>query len=87
MNQQQINMLNSPDMKHHQVNGVNVNGRVDLLSPNTSTLFSMTDRIPLSKSTDFRDAMKGNKDSYYHQVFFHYVRRNGHCVQHAYDRG
>jgi hypothetical protein len=63
MNQQQINMLNSPDMKHHQVNGVNVNGRVDLLSPNTSTLFSMTDRIPLSKSTDFRDAMKGNWSS------------------------
>ena len=60
MNQQQINMLNSPNMKHNQVNGVNVNGRVDLLSPNTSTLFSMTDRIPLSKSTDFRDAMKGN---------------------------
>ena len=35
----------------------------------------------------WRDPMKGNKDSYYHQVFFHYVRRNGHCVQHAYDRG
>jgi hypothetical protein len=55
MNQQQMNMLNSPS----QVNGVNVNGRVDLLSPNTNTLFSMTDRIPINKCSDFRDAMNG----------------------------
>lgn len=34
----------------------------------------------------WRDPMKGNKDSYCHQIFLHYVRRNGHCVQYAYDR-
>jgi hypothetical protein len=55
MNQQQMNMLNSPS----QINGINVNGRVDLLSPNTSTLFAMTDRIPITKCSDFRDAMNG----------------------------
>jgi len=35
----------------------------------------------------WREPMKGNKDSFYHQIFFHYVRRNGNCVHHAYDRG
>jgi len=38
----------------------NSNGRVDILSPNTSVLFSMTDRIPINECTDFRDAMTGN---------------------------
>lgn len=35
----------------------------------------------------WREPMKGNKNSYYHQIFLHYVRRNGHCVEHAYDMG
>jgi hypothetical protein len=56
MNEQQMNTLNSP---YQSVNGIKVNGRVDLLSPNTSTLFAMTDRIAVDKCTSFRDAMNG----------------------------
>lgn len=55
MDNHKMNILNSPS----QVNGIMVNGRVDLLSPNTNTLFSMTDRIPIDKGSDFRDAMNG----------------------------
>ena len=36
------------------------NGRVDIISPDTNILFSMTDRIPVNECTDFRDAMTGN---------------------------
>lgn len=56
MNNQQMNVLNSPS----HVNGVHVNGRVDLLSPDTNVLFSMSDRISTNKNSDFRDAMTGN---------------------------
>ena len=38
----------------------NSNGRVNIISPDTNTLFAMTDRIPVSECTDFRDAMTGN---------------------------
>lgn len=34
----------------------------------------------------WRDPMKGNSKSYFHQIFLHYVRANGHFLQHAYDR-
>lgn len=33
----------------------------------------------------WRDKMKGDYKSYFHQIFFHYVRRDGHYVQHAFD--
>lgn len=33
----------------------------------------------------WREPMKGNKNSYFHQIFFHYVRANGHYLQYAYD--
>ena len=36
------------------------NGRVDLEGPNTSTLFSMFDRIPANHCAGYRDAMQGN---------------------------
>ena len=36
--------------------------------------------------THWRDPMKGDKDSFYNQIFLHYVRRNGHYVQHAFDK-
>jgi hypothetical protein len=42
------------------MNCTSTNGRVDILSPNTNLLFSMTDRIPVNTGTSFRDAMKGN---------------------------
>lgn len=38
----------------------NANGRVNILGPNTSVLFSMTDKIPTSQITSFGDAMTGN---------------------------
>ena len=38
-----------------------INGRVNIITPNTSTLFSMQDRIPIDKrDTSFREAMTGN---------------------------
>ena len=42
------------------MNCSSTNGRVDILSPNTNLLFAMTDRVSVSQSTDFRDAMAGN---------------------------
>ena len=39
---------------------MNSNGRIDLLTPNTNTLFSMTDKISIGRSADFREAMTGN---------------------------
>jgi len=36
------------------------NGRVDILGPSIEQRFSMSDRIPVSQCTSFRDAMKGN---------------------------
>ena len=36
------------------------NGRIDIISPNTNVLFSMTDRIPIDECSNFRDAMTGN---------------------------
>ena len=33
----------------------------------------------------WREPLKGDKDTYYHQIFFHYVRRDGYYVQYAYD--
>lgn len=33
----------------------------------------------------WREPLMGNKDTYYHQIFFHYVRRDGYNVQYAYD--
>jgi len=39
---------------------INSNGRVDIMGPNIPTLFSMSDRIPVSQCSSFRDAMTGN---------------------------
>lgn len=36
------------------------NGRVDILGPNTSSVFALQDKIPTGKCSDFRDAMNGN---------------------------
>ena len=33
----------------------------------------------------WREPMKGGKDSYHHQCFFHYVRADGDYLQHAFD--
>tara|TARA_Y100001958_G_scaffold159822_2_gene163516 strand:- start:32 stop:529 length:498 start_codon:yes stop_codon:yes gene_type:complete len=38
-----------------------INGRVNIITPNTSTLLSMQDRIPIdNRDTSFREAMTGN---------------------------
>lgn len=34
----------------------------------------------------WRNPMKGDYKSYFHQIFFHYVRANGHCLQFAFDQ-
>ena len=40
------------------MNCSSTNGRVDIMSPNTNLLFSMSDRMSVNKGSDFRDAMK-----------------------------
>ena len=42
------------------MNCSSTNGRVDIITPNTNTLFALSDRLAVSQSTDFRDAMTGN---------------------------
>jgi hypothetical protein len=42
------------------MNCSSTNGRVDIMSPNTNLLFSMSDRMSVNKVSDFRDAMTGN---------------------------
>jgi hypothetical protein len=39
---------------------INSNGRINLLSQDTNTLFSLTDRIPISRTADYSEAMTGN---------------------------
>jgi len=34
----------------------------------------------------WREPMKGDRSSYFHQCFFHYVRANGLYLEHAFDR-
>ena len=36
------------------------NGRVDIMQPNTGTLFSMFDKIKVEDNSNFRDALTGN---------------------------
>ncbi len=35
----------------------------------------------------WREKMGGNKDSYFHQIFLHYVRADGYFLEFAYDQG
>ena len=52
------------------MNKVN-NGRVDIKSPNTSTLFEMYDKIPANKCVTFRNPTEGLwTDTYLSQTFF-----------------
>jgi hypothetical protein len=52
------------------MNKVN-NGRVDIKSPNTSTLFEMYDKIPANQCATFRNATEGLWDeTYLSQAFF-----------------
>ncbi len=34
----------------------------------------------------WRDPLEGDRNTYFHQIFFHYVRANGNYIEHAYDR-
>ena len=34
----------------------------------------------------WREPMKGNRTSCFHQVFFHYVRADGYCLHHDFDQ-
>ena len=38
----------------------NTNGRVNIITPDTRTLFSMTDQIPVNKCTDYSNALNGS---------------------------
>jgi len=52
------------------MNKVN-NGRVDIKSPNTSTLFEMYDKIPANQCVTFRNPTEGLwTDTYLSQTFF-----------------
>ena len=36
------------------------NGRVDIMGPNTTAAFTLSDRMPVNQITSYRDAMNGN---------------------------
>ena len=41
-------------------NYATTNGRVDILTPNNKNAFELSDKIPIHRTTAFRDAMTGN---------------------------
>lgn len=48
-----------------------MNGRVDIVTPDTSVLFSMKDKIPAHSTAGYRDAMTGNwTDTILSRAFF-----------------
>jgi hypothetical protein len=52
-------------------NGTMYNGRINITGPNTSTLFSMMDKIPINTNTNYQNVLAGNfirsplSDSYF----------------------
>jgi hypothetical protein len=52
-------------------NGIMYNGRINITGPNTSTLFSMMDKIPINTNTNYQNVLAGNfirsplSDSYF----------------------
>ena len=36
------------------------NGRVDIMTPNTTAVFALSDKIPVNQISSYRDAMSGN---------------------------
>lgn len=53
------------------MNCQNTNGRVNIITPDTQTLFSMTDQIPINKCSDYRNALNGSwSDTQLSKTFF-----------------
>lgn len=50
------NYINNHNSKNDNLN----NGRIDIMGPNTTTLFSLQDKIPTNQPSSYRDAMNGN---------------------------
>ncbi len=65
---------------------INPNGRVDILQPNTNTLFSMFDKIPANDCVSYKDAMQGNwTDSPLSKAFF--SKQNFQIIQNGLRAG
>ena len=41
-------------------NGTMSNGKINIMGPNTSTLFSMMDKIPINTNTNYQNVLAGN---------------------------
>lgn len=42
------------------MDNLNKNGRVDIMGPNTTAVFSLSDKIPVNQISSYREAMTGN---------------------------
>ena len=66
------------------------NGKVNIMGPNTSTLFSMMDKIPINTNTNYQNVLAGNfqrsplSDSYFSKQNIQYIQ-NG-IRQGVYDK-
>lgn len=64
----------------------NFNGRVDIISPNTNTLFALKDKIPSNQATAYEDAMKGGWYNTPLSVAF-FSAKNIQCLQNGLRAG
>jgi cellulase/cellobiase CelA1 len=61
-------------------NGRMSNGRINIMGPNTSTLFSMMDKIPINTNTNYQNVLAGNfmrsplSDSYFSKQNIQYIQ-------------
>ena len=63
-----------------------VNGRINILHPNTNTLFNMFDKIPVNDPTTYRDALQGGwNETPLSQAFF--SRQNMQIIQNGIRAG
>jgi cellulase/cellobiase CelA1 len=66
------------------------NGKINIMGPNTSTLFSMMDKIPVNTNTNYQNVLAGNlqrsplSDSYFSKQNIQYIQ-NG-IRQGVYDK-
>lgn len=71
-------------------NGTMSNGKINIMGPNTSTLFSMMDKIPINTNTNYQNVLAGNfqrsplSDSYFSKQNIQYIQ-NG-IRQGVYDK-
>ena len=69
------------------------NGRVNIITPNTNTLFSLQDRIPVQECSDYRDATAGQwyetklSQAYFSGANIQYLQNNIRAGVHKASKG